>query len=256
MIALRETILVILRGEGAPPEKRQRIKGVLAPLFDQCRDGKCGQNLPRWCDDSRGSATIPRNPTGGLDPDEVRIRSARKSLKFGHGNCSWKSAIVATWLLENSVNVPIYTMNCDPFGHAYVLLGAADFSLHFAYQPDDVWVVDGWSDDFYPANNGLSYVGDDPPPYGSPGGLQYNVRSLLLGEQLLASNITEIVHLNTPPHLRARVLPRPRPREEPQGVPGQLSRGRDRHRRGASSDDDVGPLRGYPERGPGSKLFG
>lgn len=36
-------------------------------------------------------------------PDEDRIRSARKAIKFRHGNCGEKSAIVCTWLLEQTV---------------------------------------------------------------------------------------------------------------------------------------------------------
>jgi hypothetical protein len=194
---LRREVLAVLRGGGTAFKKRQQVENILAPVFDYARQNK-GDVSP-FFDSTRGSmrqarAYDPYYGGGGNKPDEPRIRHTRKALKFGYGNCSQKSSIVATWLLENSVNVPIFIMRCNPYDHAYVLLGNVDFSQRFSRQPDDVFVVDGWSDDFYPANNGVQSEGEDLRPYGSPNGLQMNLRKILVGEQLKRGNILEEVH--------------------------------------------------------------
>jgi hypothetical protein len=193
MKALRQNVLGVLRGSAPAADKRAQIQALIPKDFLARSQGT---ELGAWF----GRGVLPPRPRIAFanDEDERRIRYARKALKFGYGNCLEQSAIVATWLLENSVNVRISWMCCHPYDHAYVLLGGADFHLDFEEQPDDVFIVDGWSDDFYPAKYGVEHEGDDRPPSGSPNGLQHNVRVKILGEVLWASNRYERVRLRDP----------------------------------------------------------
>ena len=60
--------------------------------------------------------------------------------------------------------------------------------------------MDGWSDDFYPANRAVLRLGPiDRPAYGNPNALQMNLRKILTGEQMRKKNILEKVHHHSPP---------------------------------------------------------
>lgn len=95
-------------------------------------------------------------------PDERRIRSARKAIKFKHGNCGEKSSIVATWLLEQTKNTKsIFWVSANSWDHAWVFMADAGSGLDeamvegqkFSSWPQDTVVVDGWTSDWYPVHH-------------------------------------------------------------------------------------------------------
>jgi hypothetical protein len=223
MKALRQNVLGVLRGSAPPADKRAQIQALIPKDFLARSEGT---EFGAWFERDAHGKSIPLPPrsgsASGYYEDERRIRFARKALKFGYGNCMEQSAIVATWLLENSVNVPIHWMKCHPYDHAYVLLGNVDFSEIFDEQPDDVFIVDGWSDDFYPAKYGSDEdeEGDPRPPYGSPSGLQLNVRKKILDESLSRKNRCERVRLRAPAFAPGFCLARAR-EPSPKGPAGR-----------------------------------
>lgn len=131
-------------------------------------------------------------------PDEARIRSCRKAIKFKHGNCGEKSAIAATWLLENTKNMKnIFWVSAANWDHAWALL--AGFNLdkimvqgtNYKDWPDDVVVVDGWTSDWYPIKHPVD------PFKGTPANLfQHYVRRKVQKAEL---NINIMETLSWPP---------------------------------------------------------
>src|SRR5215203_4289439 len=59
-------------------------------------------------------------------PDEERIRSVRKAIKFKHGNCQEKSGIAASWLLEQTKNAKdIVWVGAQNWDHAWAVMANA-----------------------------------------------------------------------------------------------------------------------------------
>lgn len=91
-------------------------------------------------------------------PDEKRIRSVRKAIKYRHGNCGEKSAVAATWLLEQTKNTKkIFWVCAKNWDHAWALMGevgtlsnARVVGHKYDLWPEDVVVIDGWTSDWYP----------------------------------------------------------------------------------------------------------
>jgi hypothetical protein len=100
-----------------------------------------------------------RNRTN--DPDEERIRTVRKAVKFRHGNCQEKSGIAATWLLENTKNAKtIVWVGAENWDHAWAVMANAGTlpqvmvaTGKYKTWPDDAVVVDGWTSDWYPVKH-------------------------------------------------------------------------------------------------------
>jgi hypothetical protein len=86
-------------------------------------------------------------------PDEKRIRAVRRAVQFGYGNCGEKSAIVATWLLENSDGAEnILWCSSEVPNHQFVVFGheGASWDGVLRSLSSDAVIVDGWSADCYP----------------------------------------------------------------------------------------------------------
>ena len=84
---VRREILKIVRETGSKNEKKKQLTALMKKV-----DYNPEEFRVLWF---KRKTTVP---------DEFRIRSARKAIKFKHGNCGEKSAIAATWLLEQTKN--------------------------------------------------------------------------------------------------------------------------------------------------------
>jgi hypothetical protein len=89
--------------------------------------------------------------------DEARIRNCRRVVKTRHGNCGEKSAVCATWLLENrGGNENILWVQGNPFyDHAWVVFDhdAPYWDGVIAHLSSHAVVVDGWTGDYYQAKH-------------------------------------------------------------------------------------------------------
>jgi hypothetical protein len=86
--------------------------------------------------------------------DEARIRMCRRVMKTRQGNCGEKSAVCATWLLENSPgNEVILWVGGKNYDHGWVVFGhnATHWNGVIDTLSDDAVVVDGWTGDYYQA---------------------------------------------------------------------------------------------------------
>jgi hypothetical protein len=184
----RATILKILRSRLAPGQKRELLQALMQ---------KWGVNHfhePRlYC--------LPPGP-----PDRERIRYARKAIKFRVGNCGEKSAICATYCLENSAGpLNIFWMCANKYDaggnqigwdHAYVIIGCSrgDFGQSPSNFPDEAVVVDGWSEDYYQLKNFLDIR------HGTlfPNPFQWSVRKMLC-DFAVGASVMEEAHLHDPP---------------------------------------------------------
>jgi hypothetical protein len=136
------------------------------------------------------------NPPGA---DSQRIRACRRALKFYKGNCNEKSAVAATWLLENRLGTD-YIGWCSggPYDHAYVIYGfnGANWDANIGNWNAETVIVDGWTSDWYAAKRPY-----DLRPWGDahfPGPIQLHVRRMI---QANSGNLglKEWVHLQSPP---------------------------------------------------------
>jgi hypothetical protein len=136
-----------------------------------------------------------RDPKGD---DEQRIRSVRHAVRYRAGNCQEKSAICATWLLENGAAPQnIFWISCNPgYDHVMVLIGCVEADLHVSYSqmPDKAVVVDGWTEDYYQAN--------------SPNDIHHGVHAPSVFQRVVRGRVhdhgpngrvKEEVHLHSPP---------------------------------------------------------
>ncbi len=108
-------------------------------------------------------------------PDEERIRSVRRAIKFGHGNCGEKAAIVATWLLEQTKNQKkIFWVNAKHWDHSWTILGDPGLIDEQRVEHDFIhtWgdstvIVDGWTGDYYVAKHPFNPLksGSLPNPF-------------------------------------------------------------------------------------------
>jgi len=99
--------------------------------------------------------------------EEVRIKLAKRTIKYRLGNCLDKACVAATHLIENTRNeIGIVMVNGGAlYDHAWVLIstkkdalldaalkcyyrkeGDANYKINF---PEDTWVVDGWTRDWW-----------------------------------------------------------------------------------------------------------
>jgi hypothetical protein len=88
--------------------------------------------------------------------DEMRIRLCRRAMKTRHGNCMEKSALTATWLLENRPgDENILWVAGNAYDHAWVVFdpGAPKWDGVIANLSDDAVVADGWTGDYYQAKH-------------------------------------------------------------------------------------------------------
>jgi hypothetical protein len=100
------------------------------------------------------------------DSDEQRIRATRRAVKFKHGNCGEKSALAATWLIEETKNTKkIFWVSARNWDHAWVVLGDLRVltSDIVANTPISEWdestvVTDGWTSDFYPVRYPYNFI--------------------------------------------------------------------------------------------------
>jgi hypothetical protein len=177
-VANRKQILSIIRSGASKGEKKAKLKLMMNALGELYFD-----------------ETTHRKP---LEPDEQRIRAARKAVKFGYGNCWEKSALCATWLLENRPPTQsILWMDNNPaYDHCYVILGgsAGDVGQPYSTFPDEAVLVDGWSEDYYQLKSpgDLRYGVHVPNPF------QTTVRSRVKAHGAQAV-LKEQAHLNAPP---------------------------------------------------------
>jgi hypothetical protein len=141
---IRREILAILRKESSGTERE--LKNLLN------REKSKGYSNETWIGYEFKSAN---------KSDEERIRLARKSIKFGRGNCYEKSAIVATHMLEATRgSKSIFWVACISYDHCFAivadknLLTAREIETKPAYEwTGDAVIVDGWTGDYYSASN-------------------------------------------------------------------------------------------------------
>lgn len=137
-------------------------------------------------------------------PDESRIRACRKAIKFGHGNCGEKSAIVATYLVEKLGNSKSILWACSnpTYDHAFVLLADQNrlTELHLKHRFFSDWdestvVVDGWTSDYYAFKHPFNPLkaGSIANPF------QAYVRRKLHNLTIGSISCMEEVHNNWPP---------------------------------------------------------
>jgi hypothetical protein len=139
--AVKSQIKTILRSTASKSQKKQQLKDLMK---------QSNFNGDPYSVDWFMSRTDA--------PDENRIRSVRKAIKFRHGNCGEKSAIAATWLLEQTKNgKTIYWVSAQNWDHAWcVMANAGSLPLttvgtsKYKGWPDDTVVADGWTSDWYP----------------------------------------------------------------------------------------------------------
>jgi hypothetical protein len=113
-------------------------------------------------------------------PDAQRIRAARRAMKFYKGNCNEKSAVAATWLLENRLgNDMIVWASGGPYDHAYVIYDfrGANWDPSITNWNDEAVIVDGWTSDWYAVKQPY-----DLRPWSDahfPGPIQLHVRRMI-----------------------------------------------------------------------------
>src|SRR5262245_51165445 len=104
-------VLSVARCEtrGVPPQVLEKRRLVLQTLADdirtkQQRRARIKDFMNVWGEEffSRYTPNGFFNTRVTTREDEERIRLCRRVVKTRHGNCSEKSALCATWLLENS----------------------------------------------------------------------------------------------------------------------------------------------------------
>jgi hypothetical protein len=93
--------------------------------------------------------------------DEERIRLCRRAVKTRHGNCGEKSALCATWLLENrpgNENI-LWVCGNPAYDHAWVVFDHPDPNWNGVIDQlsGDAVVVDGWTGDYYQAKHPTRY---------------------------------------------------------------------------------------------------
>ncbi|MCI0641083.1 MAG: hypothetical protein L0Y72_32170 [Gemmataceae bacterium] len=151
-------------GQTVKDAKAMRSK-ILATLHDQAlSDAEKKRRLKKMMEDSGFNANQfylltwqSTSPHG----DEGRIRSVRRSIKFKHGNCGEKSAIAATWLLENTKNrKKIFWVGAQNWDHAWAVMGEPGKIDKLTVETGDItkWdeatvIADGWTGDWYPAKH-------------------------------------------------------------------------------------------------------
>jgi hypothetical protein len=177
----RAAILTIMRSTMPAGQKKKMLKDIMRRLG----------GAEYFCDDNQFAG----KPVTA--PDQERIRSARRAIKFRQGNCGEKSAICATYCLENSGGpLNIFWIDANTWDHAYVVIGASlgDFGTNYSQFPDEAVVVDGWSEDYYQ----LKSWKDIRQGIHVPNPFQVTVR-MKLNEHCVGVNILEEVHLHNPP---------------------------------------------------------
>jgi hypothetical protein len=150
----------------APPEVVSRRRLVARLVRDSDSDRETRRELlscwlAKWGANYFRPYAKPRWRT--RCPDERRIRAARRAAQFRAGNCEEKSALTATWLLENRPgdDVILWCSTTDR-SHCFVVYGNATpcWSTVIDELSEEAVVVDGWSADCYQARNRRSLVGD------------------------------------------------------------------------------------------------
>lgn len=139
--AVKKQIMAIIHGGGNSGSKKKKLK----ELMEKTKFDKNTFDLT-WF--------VRRTDA----PDENRIRSVRKAIKYRHGNCGEKSAIATTWLLEQTQNTKkIFWVCAKNWDHAWGLMGelgtfswAMVTGQKYDKWPEDVVVIDGWTSDWYP----------------------------------------------------------------------------------------------------------
>jgi hypothetical protein len=153
----RHRVLEIIHGTGSPADKKKRLKA----LMEEVR-----------FDPNAGAFTWRARTES---PDEKRIRSVRKAIKFRHGNCGEKSAIAATWVLEETENAKkVFWVSAANWDHAWAVLGDPGLldanmvaTRHIDNWPESTVIVDGWTGDYYPARHHINVFkgGKFPNPF-------------------------------------------------------------------------------------------
>jgi hypothetical protein len=151
---------------GVPDQVLQRRRQVLATLAHgtkpkQQKRTEIKTMMGQWGDDYFRSYT----PNGFYSTvtgreDEMRIRSVRRVVKTRHGNCSEKSAVCATWLLENRPgNENIHWVGGSNYDHAWVVYdhNAPTWDGVISHLDSDAVVVDGWTGDYYQAKHPFKF---------------------------------------------------------------------------------------------------
>lgn len=138
---VKKQIIAIIHGGGSSGAKKKKLKEIMEKTkFD------------------KNTFDFTWFTTRTDSPDENRIRSVRKAIKFRHGNCGEKSAIATTWLLEQTQNTKkIFWVCAKNWDHAWGLMGelgtfswAMVTGRKYDDWPEDVVVIDGWTSDWYP----------------------------------------------------------------------------------------------------------
>jgi hypothetical protein len=141
---VKSQILAIVHGTAGKAQKKQQLKDLMK------RSGFNGDAYSYdWFRDRTDA------------PDEHRIRLVRKAIKMRHGNCGEKSAIAATWLLEQTKNTKaIFWVDANGWDHMWAVManaGTLDETTvatgKYKRWPTDAVVVDGWTHDWYPIHH-------------------------------------------------------------------------------------------------------
>jgi hypothetical protein len=195
-----------------PEQVLKRKRKVIETLADTVMTKKQKRTkIKEWVEKWGVAYFDQYTPTGffsGLTryDDESRIRSVRRSIQTEHGNCNEKSAVCATWLLENSVNkvilwvgggryqTPKYfgkwgTPKDRTYDHAWVMFDTDDeaWNGNIDQLPDHALIVDGWTGDYYQARHRHKFWhGGVPNPF------QLTVRNNIYGSNGHI-NIKEVV---------------------------------------------------------------
>lgn len=147
--SVRAQIGEILSSAGSQSQKRERLNALMKSTnFDANKFDLLWHKNQTDC------------------PDESRIRSVRRAIRYKHGNCGEKSAIVATWLLENTRNTKkIFWVSAKNWDHAWVLMGEVDtfskpliMGTPMSRWPNDVVAADGWTGDWYPIRHHIDPI--------------------------------------------------------------------------------------------------
>ena len=210
---------------GVPDEVLQRRRQVLTLLADRTKPKKRRRAavkalMVRWGDD------YFRKHNGGFfdeisrSKDEMRIRCCRRVMKTRHGNCGEKSAVCATWLLENRPgNEVILWVSGKNYDHAWVVYDhySQGWDGVVANLSGDAVVVDGWTGDYYQAKHPFKFW------HGGPANpFQLTVRHNILN----ASGSIEIDEYVRPrdwaesfsPHFKLAFADQPPSTYEPEGA--------------------------------------
>jgi hypothetical protein len=145
------------------PEKvLQRRRQVLSLLADDSKSKKTRRAAVKALMVQWGERYFKQYTDGGFFDDisryedEMRVRSCRRVVKTRHGNCMEKSALCATWLLENRTgNEIILWVGGKNYDHAWVVYDhdSPGWDGTIANLSGDAVVVDGWTGDYYQAKH-------------------------------------------------------------------------------------------------------